>query len=279
MHYAEHPVPESLRRHVECVWILRDDAPGGGVRAIYADGRCELIAHFAQPMCLYRLDGHSEVQSALLFAGQQRGPVRLQARGQVHCLGVRLAPAASALVAGAGLAACRDRIPDLRGVDAAFAAGFAEAARAFAVADRRDALWQLLLGRSSGATVDAGIEAAVAALDARQGDLRIATLAQASGLAMRSLQTKFLAAVGMTAKEYARVRRLQALLHSLGSDDAPLAQIAAARGYADQAHATHDARRLTGTTPARLLSALRGDPGGDDALRLAAAFVNGRAIA
>lgn len=278
MEYVEYPVPTALQRHVQCVWTLRDDAPGAAVQTVYADGRCELVAHFAGTMRLHRSDGRSEAQAAQLFAGQQRGPIRLQARGAVHCLGVRLAPAASALIAGTRLAAFRDEIPDLHRVDAAFAADFPRAAHRFALSTHNDALWRLLTARCRDYALDTAVEAAVTALDACHGDMPIAALTQASGLGLRSLQTRFLTCVGMTAKEYARVRRLHAVLQTLDSDAAPLAQIAASHGFADQAHATRDILRLTGSTPARLMRALRSHRDGDDTLHLAAAFVRGHAM-
>ena len=80
----------------------------------------------------------------------------------------------------------------------------------------------------------------------------------------------------MTPKEYARVRRLQALLHTLDTERSAIADAAARHGFNDQAHATHDLLRWTGTTPARLVRALRADPDSGNALRLAAAFVRGR---
>ncbi|KAG0738538.1 hypothetical protein G6F60_014891 [Rhizopus arrhizus] len=79
----------------------------------------------------------------------------------------------------------------------------------------------------------------------------------------------------MTPKEYARVRRLQALLRTLDGEAASIASAAARHGYSDQAHATHDLLRWTGVTPGRLVHALRGDRGSSDAVQLAAAFVRG----
>ncbi|KAG1250856.1 hypothetical protein G6F65_018577 [Rhizopus arrhizus] len=76
----------------------------------------------------------------------------------------------------------------------------------------------------------------------------------------------------MTPKEYARVRRLQALLRTLDGEAASIASAAARHGYSDQAHATHDLLRWTGGTPGRLVHALRGDRGSSDAVQLAAAF-------
>ena len=122
---------------------------------------------------------------------------------------------------------------------------------------------------------DALVERAVEWLDAADGDLRIAALAKQLGVGLRTLQARFLAAVGMTPKEYARVRRLQALLRTLDSERSAIADAAARHGFNDQAHATHDLVRWTGITPARLVRALRADPDGGDALRLAAAFVRG----
>ena len=123
--------------------------------------------------------------------------------------------------------------------------------------------------------MDARVEEAVAILDAQDGDIRITDVATRIDLGMRNLQGRFLATVGMTAKEYARVRRLRALLQAFDNRDASMAQMAADRGFADQAHAGHDVRRLTGTTPARLLRALRTNREGEVALRLAAAFIHG----
>jgi AraC-like DNA-binding protein len=174
------------------------------------------------------------------------------------------------------LPALRDRAPDLHTLDAAFAGDFHAAAKACADVDSPEPLWTLLRLRCATFAVDEPVERAVASLDAVDGDLRIAALAKELGIGLRTLQARFLAAVGMTPKEYARVRRLQALLRTLDAERTAIADAAARHGFSDQAHATHDLLRWTGTTPARLVRALRADPDGGDALRLAAAFVRGR---
>jgi AraC-like DNA-binding protein len=70
------------------------------------------------------------------------------------------------------------------------------------------------------------------------------------------------------------VLRLQATLRALDGD-APLADLASSTGFADQAHATREIKRVTGLTPARLRDELHRDRGGDAAIRIAAAFVRG----
>lgn len=276
MEYVEHAPPLDLRRQVQCLWILRDDAPGDAIQVIYPDGRCELLAELGVPLRFHGADGEIRADQALAFAGQQLGPIRLQATGPVHCIGVRLAAAFGGLVAGEQLPALRDRAPDLRTLDAGFAEAFHTAAKASAETGSPESLWALLRRRCATFAPDLLVEGAVESLDAADGDLRIATLGKELGCSLRTLQARFLAAVGMTPKEYARVRRLQALLRTLDSERSAIADAAARHGFNDQAHATHDLLRWTGTTPARLVRALRADPDGGDALRLAAAFVRGR---
>lgn len=276
MDYAEHAPPPDLRRHVQCLWELRDDAPGDDIQPIYPDGRCELLAELGVPLRFHGADGEVRSDAALAFAAQQRGPIRLQASGPVHCIGVRLAPAAGALVAGARLPGLRDRAPDLNTLDAAFAVDFQAAAQACAAGRSPEPMWTLLRERCAAFAPDPLIERAADRLDGVDGDLRIGALASELGVPLRNLQSRFLAAVGMSPKEYARVRRLQAMLRTLDGDPPTIADAAAHHGYADQAHATRDVAHWTGTTPAQLARALREDRAGDSAIRLAAAFVRGR---
>ena len=276
MDYVEHAPPADLHRHLQCLWILRDDAPGDAIQVIYPDGRCELLAELGVPLRFHGENGEIRADQALAFAGQQLGPIRLQATGAVHCIGVRLTAASSGLIAGAQLPALRDRAPDLRTLDEAFAMQFHAAAKACVDVNSAEPLWTLMRLRCAAFAADPLVERAVETLDATDGDLRIAALANELGCSLRTLQARFLAAVGMTPKEYARVRRLQALLRTLDSERSAIADAAARHGFNDQAHATHDLLRWTGTTPARLVRALRADPDGGDALRLAAAFVRGR---
>lgn len=278
MDYIEHPTPPDLQRYVQCLWVLRDDAPDDAVQVIYPDGCCELLAELGIPLRFHGVDGQIRADQPFCFAAQQCGPIRLQATGAVFCIGIRLKPACSALIAGECLPWLRDHAPDLYTLDAAFAGDLRDAAEVCAATQSPEPLWQLMRKRCAGFAPDVLIEHAVEMLDAVDGDLRITELARQLGVALRTLQSRFLAAVGMTPKEYARVRRMQALLRTLDAEDADIADAAARHGYSDQAHATHDLVGWTGVTPARLMRALRGDRGSDDALRLATAFVRGTSV-
>ena len=277
MDYREFPPPASLAAHVQCVWRLKDESPGGSARTVFPDGRCELIVHLGvPPRCWDAVDGW-HAQARTLFAAQRVIAVRLEPVGAVDCIGVRLQPAASnAFIAGTA-SRLRDRIVDLATLDANFGSSLAMAIRKFA-AGREEALWQLL-GQRLSHQPDPRIAAAVSRTESSAGCARIAALARASSLSMRGFQLRFRAEVGLTPKEFARLTRLQATLRALDTPDAGIAAVAADSGFADQAHVTRELRRVTGLTPARLRDALRrhlkGEADGDAAVRMAAAFVRG----
>jgi AraC-like DNA-binding protein len=80
----------------------------------------------------------------------------------------------------------------------------------------------------------------------RESRVRVADLARELGLSERQLLRRFDDAVGYGPKVLARVLRLL----ELRGDG--LAALALQAGYADQAHMSAEARRLTGLTPAEL---------------------------
>ncbi|MBB1252030.1 helix-turn-helix transcriptional regulator [Streptomyces sp. OF3] len=81
----------------------------------------------------------------------------------------------------------------------------------------------------------------------------VAELADEVALSPRQLHRRALAAFGYGPKTLARVLRLRAALPLITSGR-PLAEVAAATGYADQAHLTREVRALTGLPPGRLRS-------------------------
>ena len=272
--YREFAPPDTLRRHVRCLWHLRMAAAPGHVDTVYPDGCCEMIAHRLAPMHAFDETSSWRQQERCIFAGQQRSAIRLAARSDADCLGVRLQPAASAMFANMSLPDLRDRIVELAWLDADFAVRFFAAASRVDIESAVAAVFALI--HDGMHSIDERIESAVAALEASDGTLPIAALVADSGMSERSFQSTFKASVGLSAKEFARIRRLQATIRMLDAADPPVAALAVASGFSDQAHATREVRRVTGTTPARLRAALQQDRDGESSVRLAAAFVRGR---
>ena len=276
MRYREFAPPDALRRHVRCVWHLKVPAAPAHIDTVYPDGCCEIIAHRLAPMHAFGETTGWRQQERCIFAGQQRSAIRLAAQSDADCLGVRLQPAASAMLRDISLPRLRDRIVDLVWLDAAFAGRFYEAASQTRAELAVAAIFALL--RDGMQPIDERIEQAVAKLEASEGTLPIAAIAAACGMSERSFQGAFKARVGLNAKEFARIRRLQATIRMLDEADHRVADLAIASGFADQAHATREVRRVTGTTPARLRAALQQDRNGQSSVRLAAAFVRGHSV-
>jgi AraC-like DNA-binding protein len=90
------------------------------------------------------------------------------------------------------------------------------------------------------------------------GAVRTAELARQLGMSERQLERRFLAWVGMSPKAVARVVRLQRTLSHYHAGMS-WAAIAAEAGFSDQAHLVREFRTMTGTTPARFLTAESGN--------------------
>jgi len=270
--YREHPVPGHLRHHLACLWELEDPAPPAGVQTIYPDGCCELIVHLGSPPRSWDEASGWHEQATSLFASQHLRPVRLEATGALHCLGLRLQPEASCCPGLRPLPI--NRILDLAGVDASLSRALHRAMRDF-VGGKESTLWKLMETSIARDPVDAVSAHAVALLRASDGGARIESVARKSGASVRSLQLRFRRHVGLSPKEFGRMMRLRATLRALESEEASVAEVAADRGFADQAHAARELRRTTGLAPAKLRAALRADRGGDTAIHLAAAFLRG----
>lgn len=85
-------------------------------------------------------------------------------------------------------------------------------------------------------------------------DARIAALARRLEVSARTLERRFVAAVGLTPKRYSRIARMQRSLASLALPGARAIDVAHALGFTDQAHLTRELVALAGVRPAELLS-------------------------
>ena len=77
----------------------------------------------------------------------------------------------------------------------------------------------------------------------------LASVREETGYGERRFATLFCDAVGLTPKVFARVQRLHRVTTELARGDRPLAEVALAAGYYDQAHFNRDFRDMTGITP------------------------------
>ncbi len=219
-----------------------------GVGEVVPDGAVDLLA---------------VTGSVPFLAGPDRAPRPVGLRAGARLIGLRLRPGVASTILADGLdravgcqvdlAAVWPRAEVERLVDDLGRAGPDDAAGALAaaVARRVPDDWQ----------PDPAVMVAVAAIRldpagaplGRAGDLGDGGR---SDLGDRQLRRRFTAAMGYGPAFYRRVLRLDRFTDLLAAEpSAPLADLAVAAGYYDQAHLGRDCRQLLGTTPARLRSA------------------------
>jgi AraC-like DNA-binding protein len=106
-------------------------------------------------------------------------------------------------------------------------------------------------------TPDPVVEAVVAALAIAASDVRVSALARWVGLSERQVLRRCVAALGYGPKTLDRIFRFQRFrAMAVRRPNFGLAGLAAAAGYADQAHLTRECVRLAGETPTALLARL-----------------------
>lgn len=90
----------------------------------------------------------------------------------------------------------------------------------------------------------------VSAITASRGAIKAGELPAVVGLSERQFQRVFRNEVGLTPKQYARICRLRSTaLDVLNAEQTNWGEIAAERGYADQAHLIHEFQALFGISP------------------------------
>ncbi|WP_342371722.1 helix-turn-helix domain-containing protein [Propioniciclava soli] len=164
----------------------------------------------------------------------------LTPRGARALLGVPAAPLASTLVSGDELGAALPRCLHERLAPLSWA-------RRFTVLEEH--LLERLgrAGRAGHRTAELGWRRLTGA------PRRVEEVARELGVSRRHLRNLFMAEFGLSPKEVAQVARFDRA-RTLATNGVPLAETAAAAGYADQAHLTREWRRFAGLTPTATLA-------------------------
>jgi AraC-like DNA-binding protein len=195
-------------------------------------------------------------------AGLHQRSVLVGSAGAAECVEIDLAPLGARRLFGIDLDAIGDAVVDLDALIGPEAERLADAAASaqgwparFAVVEA----WLRARLQVAPAPPPA-IAAAWSRLRASDGAAPIGALAAAAGRSRQAFGRAFAREIGLAPKRAARVLRLERALAGLGDPAQPLAQVALAAGYADQAHFTRDVRAFCGETPRALRARLL--PGG-----------------
>lgn len=250
-HYYEFDPAPGLARHVTSYWAFRIRGTEALSHRIWPDG-CASLAWILPP-------GGRPL--AILTGPHLRAHDVPVEPGTMYW-GARFWPDAGGAVTGLSAAELRDlSVP----APAPFRAGLDALAEAAQV-DARDAqarataaLDAMLLPLVRAARpLDDAVRRAVLAIVAARGDASVAGIAAGIGLGERQLQRRFREAVGLTPKQFARIRRLRETAAGvLEPGSHGWAARAADFGYADQSHLIHEFSQLTGLTPVAFEDRLR----------------------
>lgn len=246
MRYTETPPPPDLAPFVQCVWEL-EGAGAALAEPIFPDGRVEAVIHLGDRPS--RDDGIP--QPSVMVVGQMTAALRLRPVRRLHCVGLRFTPAGSRVSLRVPLHELSGRIEPLDSLSHMLATRLSDAAAETRTAsDRATLVYRALRAcLRTDACAPLSVERAVSLALARQGRTTVDAMSRAAGTSPRHLERQFLDAVGLPPKIFARVVRFQHALRDL-QHGVPAAQVAAARGFADQSHLAREFKRMAGV-PAR----------------------------
>jgi AraC-like DNA-binding protein len=234
--YRELPPPRPLRGEIECAWTagVAAGAPAESLDVL-PDGCMDLVWTGRE----------------LLIAGPDTGPHPARREPGVLSAGLRFAPGRLPALLGLPATQVRDQRVPLAEAQPVLAAS--ALARLEHGEPPLPVLLDLTLGLP-GRPADPAVRAVTAQL-ARGASA--ATTADRLGWTERSLHRRCLAAFGYgpaVLRRVLRFRRATTLLY----DGVPIAEAAAAAGYADQPHLSREMRALAGVAPSELYTGRRG---------------------
>ena len=243
MRYSEIRPPADLSACVHRIWELEAGADALA-EPIFPDGRAEIILHLGDPPVEA---GASICQPRVMFVGQMTRALRLEPVSHLHAIGVRFTPTGARACLGIPLQALTDRIHTLDDLKGGAATAFQDALDASCTRRLRFEAIERALRRLLRRDVPCAqsVEDAVTLTMARGGRVTVDGLARATGVSARQLERRYLDAVGLTPKAFARTVRFHRALRGLQRGTSPAA-VAAACGFSDQPHLAREFRRFAG---------------------------------
>ncbi|MEO3875050.1 helix-turn-helix transcriptional regulator [Nonomuraea sp. B12E4] len=224
--YVELPPDRGLSGRIACVW--HQAAEEDSTQLVVPDACVDLIWGPGGPF----------------VAGPDTGPMPTPMRAGDTFDGIRFRPGAVGDFFGLPVEELRDQRVPLTSLPFPGAAELSSPAAIPALVRRH-------LAKAD--RVDPAAPAIAAAL--RMGR-SVGEVARDLGLSERQLQRRSLASFGYAPKTLQRIVRFQRALR-LARAGVPLAEVAVRAGYADQAHLSHDVKRLSGVPIHRLVSPVR----------------------
>lgn len=253
-----HRPPAAVAHAVDGVVAYRFEGFPPGLHTGLPSRHLTLIISLAGPVRLVRAPGRSgPLALDALVGGLHAGPATIAHGGCEHGVQLRLRPLGARALLGVPAAALANTVEHLDDVVGPVARDLRERMLAVEGWPARLAVLDAALLRLLGdaPAPHPGVRHAWERICARGGGEPIAGLAADLGWSRRHLGDRFRAEVGIAPKTAARIVRLERARDLLVRPARPsLAAVAAACGYADQAHMARDWRELAGAAPSAWLA-------------------------
>jgi AraC-like DNA-binding protein len=262
--FVHKPSPP-LDRFVELVTYFEDYQPAHRVEKVLPDGAVEIIIDLSEgTKKLYDQDNPNLCKDfrSSWISGMRRRWILIEAQPGASLAVIRFRPGGARPFLGFDADGITETIAHLDEVLGTRVRDLRER-----VLERRGARGRIaaiedwLLERGGGA-LDANpvVDYLTSRLFAPAG-LRISDLVEEVGYTQRHVAALFRRWVGLSPKQYARVRRFNSLvLHATGTPESEpdWADLALEYGYFDQSHMIHEFREFSGLTPESYLERYRG---------------------
>lgn len=246
---GERPPPEPYAEHVLAVWTHDVELPPGesAVHVVWPDGCVSLSV-----VC----SGGAPVAASII--GPRLRALRVPVRGGQTMRGIRLWPDTAAPVLRADPFAIRELTRpalDLLGFDALTLARSVACARD---EDALDAVWeQWLAPRVAAAPLpDPAVRLVVRLLMDSDGTHDLADAAARAGMPLKSLDQRFLMAVGLGLKHFARVRRVRAATAAIMAGERDVNRLVEGSRLSRAGSFTREFADVTGLRPVELMRQL-----------------------
>jgi AraC-like DNA-binding protein len=230
-----------LSRYVDFLWAFDGFAPGHARERLLPTGSADLI------LKLGATNGHH----LPVLVGPSSTFSHLQTSAPMSVLGVHFKPGGVFPFLGVPAGEVRDLTLSLDALWGARAAELQERLLGEATLGAKFlVLEQALLPAARLATSHPAVPFALSRWSQRPTEA-VVELAEAAGVSQRHFIDRFRNEVGLSPKRFCRVRRFQQVIELVHEQQAvDWADVAAACGYFDQSHLTHEFRELSGFTPA-----------------------------
>jgi len=254
-------VPKDLEPYINCIMLKENQHPEAHTNIpLFADGYPGIM--FSQSENGFHLLPKGKKLSELFLYGQTIDPVSLDTKGPFRFVVFQLYPFASKYLLGVDPKELNDECYDLLQLKEVDVMSFHKVLRDTDELEKQVTILSDLivaLINAQKVSPDDQIQKGIELILKQSGQLTIKSLLRELPLSERTFERRFMAEVGLSPKQFAKIVQFQSSLHSLSNTSFnKLIDIGLDSGFADQSHFTRVFKQYTGQTPSYYLSQMTG---------------------